>query len=48
MIVRRVCCFCRTTLGLLVSDTMTGATHGACAPCAQAWLAAWRASRRAA
>ena len=47
MIVRRVCCFCGTTIGLIASPDMTQATHGACKPCADAWLAAWK-SRRAA
>ena len=39
MIVRRVCCWCQTTIGLIVSDTMTKATHGGCERCVAAWKA---------
>ena len=37
MIVRRVCAWCRTTMGLLVSDTLMKDTHGACRQCADGW-----------
>lgn len=37
MIVRRACAWCGTTMGLIASDTMTKATHGACQPCADGW-----------
>lgn len=41
MIVRRVCCFCKTTIGLIVSDTMTRDTHGGCIPCVAQWKATY-------
>ena len=37
IIVRRVCCWCKTTMGLVIDPTMTKDTHGGCAPCVQAW-----------
>lgn len=37
MIIRRVCCWCKTTIGLVIDPTMTHATHGGCAPCVAAW-----------
>ncbi len=36
---RRICCTCKTTIGLLIEPTMHGDTHGFCKPCAAAWRA---------
>ena len=37
MIVRRVCAWCKTTMGLIASADMAKDTHGACRACADGW-----------
>ena len=39
---RRICCQCKTTLGLLIEPTMHGDTHGMCKSCAEAWIKPFR------
>ena len=41
MIVRRVCAWCGTTIGLIASPDMTKPTHGGCKPCMTTWRAEW-------
>ncbi len=44
---RRVCCVCKTTIGLLIDATMRGDTHGFCKPCAAAWIKPFRDQQEA-
>ena len=34
---RRICCWCQTTIGLLIAPDMQGETHGGCERCVREW-----------
>ena len=46
MIVRRVCSWCRTTMGLLIDPTMHKDTHGGCMQCLAKWRAQYMPHKR--